>query len=850
MAPDASIQNRKSKIQNSYQLTHDYLVPSLRDWLTRKQRETRRGRAELRLAERAAAYAAKPEARYLPGWWEWPNILLFTRRRYWTAAERRVMRAATQRRLTSASLLVLAITLTSLAGHDLYSRLQARAAVDTLAHADVYSLKPVFEQVDSYRRWATPALAALAAGNPTSPDERRAQLHARLALVSHDERQAPALLEDLLAGNPVYVQVIRDRLAPYRRRLEGELWKLLRDPSQEPARRFRAGLALAAYATASDQWTAADYALLAEQLVAANAEQQPRLRECLRPIGERLLSDLERIFADRAIDEGRQLSAANALADFAGKDAPRLARLLTVAAPGQFGVVYPLVAEARDAAARQSLVGVAGETAPADLPQAQRVALGRRRAGAAIALLRQGEREAALEALRVDDDPESLTQFVHRCRSRGVSPADLLDCIDHTDQARQGMTGAARRLEDRVLFGLLLALGEFDSTDLPEAKRGRLIAQLADWYAHDASSGIHGASGWLLRHWKQDKLADRVDQTPTAYSPDREWFTLKIEPHQGEAPARSSAHEPEAPARKSDEPASLALRVGVAAGPPFYITFVVFPPGKQFIGSPDDEAERQGPEKRHPIEITRPFALGDREITWAQINAFDAGVVRFNRHDAWEKQFGRQLTPAEPAFGVNWFEAASYCRWLTRQAGMADSDQCYGDPASLEKDGAGNPRQWPVDLGKHGFRLPTEAEWEVACRGGTNSAYSFGNDAQLLGHYGWFQDNSARWSHVIGQLRPSPRGLFDIHGNLFEWCHDWYGEYVDDAVDGLGAPGGSNRVVRGGGWDLGAANCRSADRGLNQPTSRVSNLGFRLALVPFSPEQAVSQAGSESRAAE
>ena len=847
VAPDASIQNPKSKIQNSYQLTHDYLVPSLRDWLTRKQRETRRGRAELRLAERAAAYSARPEARYLPGWWEWPNILLFTRRRNWSPAERRVMRAATRRHATSIGLAIIATAAIAWAGREVYGRLQARAAVDSLMTADVYSLPPLFEQVEAYRRWAMPALTALADGRPTSQEERRAQLHARLALVAHDERQAPPLVEDLLSGNPGYVGVIRDRLLPYREKLAGDLWKLLRDAAQTPERRFRAGLALAAHATASPRWTDADRALLASQLLAGNAEQQPRLREYLRPVSDSLLGDLERTFADQALPDAQRLAAANALADFAADDAKRLAGLLPLATPEQFAVVYPLVAQARQTAATRLLAQVVDEAPAAELKQAERLKLGRRRAGAAIALLRQGERAASLEALRVDDDPESLTQFVHRCRSRGIVPAELLNCIDDIDHARQSATQAARKLEDRVLFGLLLALGEFDLTDLPEAPRGRLLAQLADWYAHDASSGIHGATGWLLRHWKQDELADRVDQTPTAYSPDREWFTLKIEPHQPEAPARngreaqarSTAHQGEAPASLDNEhssrapgdqdPASLALRVGVPAEAPFFITFVVFPPGKYFIGSPDGEAERQANEKRHPIEITQPFALGDREITWAQYNAFDGR----HHHDAWEKQFGRTLTLSEPAFGVNWFEAVSYCRWLTRQAGMADSDQCYGDPASREKDGEGNPKQWPVDLGKHGFRLPTEAEWEVACRGGTNSAYSFGNDSELLGHYGWFQDNSARWSHVVGQLRPNPRGLFDIHGNLYEWCHDWYAEYADDAVDGLGAPQGSYRVHRGGGWNSVAARCRSAGRVSFQPTYR-SSVGFRLALIPFS----------------
>src|SRR4029077_5609339 len=95
------------------------------------------------------------------------------------------------------------------------------------------------------------------------------------------------------------------------------------------------------------------------------------------------------------------------------------------------------------------------------------------------------------------------------------------------------------------------------------------------------------------------------------------------------------------------------------------------------------------------------------------------------------------------------------------------------DPAA-----GGAPQNWPVNIEKPGFRLPTEAEWEVVCRGGTKTAYSFGNEAQLLGRYGWFLENSEKRPHAVGQLRPSVRGLFDLQGNLFEWCYDWYTEYA------------------------------------------------------------------------
>ena len=110
-------------------------------------------------------------------------------------------------------------------------------------------------------------------------------------------------------------------------------------------------------------------------------------------------------------------------------------------------------------------------------------------------------------------------------------------------------------------------------------------------------------------------------------------------------------------------------------------------------------------------------------------------------------------------------------------------------------------------------------------------AYGFGSEVSLLGRFGWFAENSGKHVHPPRELRPSIRGLFDLHGNLFEWSHDWWGDYGVDAItDPLGAKEGSSRVTRGGGWSLDAAVCRSAIRNTLAPTIRTSDNGFRLAL--------------------
>ncbi|MGO9917782.1 MAG: formylglycine-generating enzyme family protein, partial [Isosphaeraceae bacterium] len=156
-------------------------------------------------------------------------------------------------------------------------------------------------------------------------------------------------------------------------------------------------------------------------------------------------------------------------------------------------------------------------------------------------------------------------------------------------------------------------------------------------------------------------------------------------------------------------------------------------------------------------------------------------------------------------------------------------------------------------------RLPTESEWEVASRAGARTAYGLGSEVSLLARFGWFAENSGKHGHPPRELRPSIRGLFDMHGNRFEWTHDWYGDLGETAaVDSLGAKEGSNRVFRGGGWDNDAALCRSAYRNSYDPTLRTTLNGFRLVLSPsgVTPEAASvkgaepSGAGPEGASAE
>jgi eukaryotic-like serine/threonine-protein kinase len=233
-----------------YQLTHDYLVPSLREWLTRKQKETRRGRAELRLAERAALWSAKPEDRYLPSVWEWANIRLLTRA--WTGPQRKMMRKAGRYHVFRGLTLAFILLLVGLVGYESYGSLEASALVESVRTAETKDVPHLIEQLANYRRWANPLLVRMVRDPKANPKEH---LHASLALLPVDAGQVEYLYHRLLKASPTEVLVIRDALKDHREGLVGRLWCILEQPMKdEGGQQLRAASALAIFDPDNPRW--------------------------------------------------------------------------------------------------------------------------------------------------------------------------------------------------------------------------------------------------------------------------------------------------------------------------------------------------------------------------------------------------------------------------------------------------------------------------------------------------------------------------------------------------------------------------------------------------------------------
>ena len=237
---------------------------------------------------------------------------------------------------------------------------------------------------------------------------------------------------------------------------------------------------------------------------------------------------------------------------------------------------------------------------------------------------------------------------------------------------------------------------------------------------------------------------------------------------------------------------------------------VFIPPGTFRMGSPTNEVDRyldwEGPQTA--VTISRGFWMGKYEVTQGEYLAVIGSNPSYFTGDT-----------NRPVEGVSWYDATNYCATLTQQeraAGRIGTNSVY--------------------------RLPTEAEWEYACRAWTSTRFSYGDDPGYtnLTNYAWYGINSGGTTHRVGQKLPNPWGLYDTHGNVWEWCQDWWVDGLPGgiAADPQGPPTGMVRVIRSGNWynwSGSAGACRSASRECAWPDTRNYAFGFQVLLAPGQP---------------
>ena len=413
---------------------------------------------------------------------------------------------------------------------------------------------------------------------------------------------------------------------------------------------------------------------------------------------------------------------------------------------------------------------------------------------AALALY-LGDPSLVAPMLQLGPDPTERTAFTLRLKDW---PADL-------SAVREVLKTTT---DESLRSGVVAAIGRFPKETIAEFDA--LSSVLQELFVTAPDGGSHSASDWTLRQWGVP-LPDLKSEISNLKSQISDFKSEQLRP---------------------DVQRWYTNSVGM--------TFVEIPAGKHQLVSLEYK-ENKTEENPYEVELTRPVYLSNRELTVAQFLAFasDPNTPANQKPQQWGpewEQSRKGVSPENdcPMQTINWFDSVLYCNWLSRKEG---STPCYTTTGKKMKMKDVQNRdvevdEWLCDFTANGYRLPTDAEWEVSCRAGTTTAWSCGQDDVELREFAVFNVNSRNRTSVSGTKLPNGWGLFDTHGNVYEWCHDWYGQTVPSGLEPQGPQSGSPRVLRGGSWLNPAESATSANRDGYTPDYRSGNYGIRLAQVP------------------
>ena len=489
---------------------------------------------------------------------------------------------------------------------------------------------------------------------------------------------------------------------------------------------------------------------VADRLLVAvqqNPSHYDPLLKTLDPVRDRLVGPLSEVFRNGERAESDRSCAANLLAEYAADRPDVLAGLLMDADEKQFAVVYPKFKEQADKGL-PLLSDEVGRKPPPDMPSSdpQREKLAKRQANAAVALVRLNQQEKVWPLLmRHDqpgklDDPRVRSYLIHRFGPLGADARVLVKrLVEEPDVT--------------IRRALILSLGpeEFEGeaggagpgSRWPPEEKKQLVERMREFYCTAADPGLRAAAEWLLRQWKEEEWLVRTDE---AAAKDEEGRRMRLADIQRELAGRKDKAQPRWYVNSQGQ------------------TMVVLPGPMEFLmgSAPKEDGANVG-ENRHGERIGRTFAIAAKPVTLGQFQMY--------YREAYNKDYdsGVRYTPTDscPANYVTWHQAAVYCNWLSKREGLPECYEIAGNgpfgPVAKLKDNY---------LSLAGYRLPTEAEWEYACRAGAATSRCYGETNELLGKYAWYLDDSQGRTHPVGSKKPNDFGLFDLHGNVWSWCQE------------------------------------------------------------------------------
>jgi formylglycine-generating enzyme required for sulfatase activity len=350
-----------------------------------------------------------------------------------------------------------------------------------------------------------------------------------------------------------------------------------------------------------------------------------------------------------------------------------------------------------------------------------------------------------------------------------------------------------------VRRALVLSLGEFDGKELSTDAPISLLPKFQAIYRTEADPGLHAAAEWLLRTWRQEAWLKQVNDD---WAKDKEKREKRV------------------------ESIRQLLIKNEEKSPQWYVngqgqTMVVIPGPVTFVmGSPATEADRDDSETQHKKRIGRTFALAAKSVTVEQYRRFDKNhqlLAVYSR------------TVDLPVVAMSWYQAAAYCNWLSKEEGIVEDQWCYEI-----KDGRVTKLKANY-LSLSGYRLPTGAEREYATRAGALTSRYYGETEELLPKYAWHSKNAQQKTWPVGNLKPNDFGLFDMHGNVWEWCQERWkkdplgrGEEPEDDKEDIDCINDQDRrVLHGGSFFHPASSARSALHNYNVPAFNNNDYGFR-----------------------
>jgi serine/threonine protein kinase/formylglycine-generating enzyme required for sulfatase activity len=801
--------------ESYYQLTHDYLVPRLRQWLTRKQGETRQGRAEILLSTTATLWKARPDRRRLPGLLEWLKILVHTDPGRWSPDERAMMRRASRHYAVGAFTAAALLGMLAYYASIVRERYAGESLLLRVVNADSRGLAMLLPELGPYLDAVRPRLRELVR-DPDTPVHSKEVAEVLLFRESPTPENAAELRRLALDASPDDVLLIRDGLASHAD-LAGkeELERIILDETSPPLARLRAACTLVPMEPgAVDRWKSA-----AGALVTALLDEETRSRQVwtdlLRPATDLLIGPLGEICCDHRAELARRIHSAEILADIVrpGPQVIQLARycLETTHRPAEL-LLQRLIALGPSEDLCRYLQGIVDEPIR-DRPREGVSGFGLRLMLALTdkdKIPRAGRNEVVVALvkgalhLRIFDSEGKKVQDVDESQlaDRAGPIADLKWLL--TTLRPKDLGGSER---SRVVAEVLSILGYSSLADRLVARKAQAAIALARLGRLDhfwpllrpspdprlRAALIKGLAKGALPH---ETLVDRLS-FPETDPVERQAILLALadssenfhSPRTGIVTEKARAlfeTDPSAavhsaaelllrrwtkrevpPPRANPGPISSALESlpRWEVGPNGH-TFVILPGPLAFrMGARPFEKGYMGDQVLHYRSIERSIAVSTTEVTIEQFQRFDPSYRPDHR-------FAR--SPRCPALGVTWLQAVKYCLWL-------DSQPVNGkqrDAEEIERNHC-----YPLDVGrgmeiqddalkKTGFRLPTEAEWEYLCRAGTESAHPFGDSFETLSSHAWTWLNADNHVHPVGGLWPNVFGLFDALGNVWEWCHD------------------------------------------------------------------------------